>query len=125
MIYASETVLLMSKFFSARENFLPQNDTTRNKPRCPEFRGSTVVVFISTGIPFCFPSIFFSLPEYREDMRVLRQEALQPPDSGYREAQERVAMLRESIEGEPDENQYEIPDIEGCIPASMKRRPLG
>ena len=27
-------------------------------------------------------------------------------------------MMREWIEGEPDEDQYEIPDVEGCIPAS-------
>jgi hypothetical protein len=43
----------------------------------------------------------------------------------YRDAEERVAMMREWIEGEPDEDQYEIPDVGGCIPASMKRRPLG
>ncbi len=43
----------------------------------------------------------------------------------YRDAEERVAMMREWIEGEPDEDQYEIPDVDGCIPASMKRRPLG
>ena len=33
-------------------------------------------------------------------------------------------MLREWIEGEADEDQYEVPDIEGCIPACMRRRPL-
>jgi len=43
----------------------------------------------------------------------------------YRDAEERVSMLREWVDGEPDEDQYEIPDVEGCIPASMKRRPLG
>ena len=43
----------------------------------------------------------------------------------YRDAQERVSMLREWIDGEPDEDQYEIPDAEGCIPPSLKRRPLG
>ena len=43
----------------------------------------------------------------------------------YREARERVSILREWIEGEPDEGQYEIPDVEGCIPASMKGQPLG
>ena len=42
----------------------------------------------------------------------------------YLDAQERVAMLREWIEGEADEDQYEIPDVEGCIPACMRRRPL-
>jgi len=42
----------------------------------------------------------------------------------YRDAEERVLMLREWVEGEPDEDQYEIPDVEGCIPASMKSRPL-
>ena len=41
-----------------------------------------------------------------------------------RDAQERVMMLREWIEGDPDEEQYEIPDVEGCIPPCMKRRPL-
>jgi hypothetical protein len=35
-----------------------------------------------------------------------------------------VTMLREWIEGE-DDNQYEIPDVEGCIPPCMKVRPLG
>jgi hypothetical protein len=43
----------------------------------------------------------------------------------YRDAEERVAMIRDWIEGEPDEDQYEIPDVGGCIPACMKRRPLG
>ena len=43
----------------------------------------------------------------------------------YHEAQERVLMLREWIEGEPDEDQYEIPDVAGCIPSCMKARPLG
>lgn len=43
----------------------------------------------------------------------------------YRDAEERVSMLREWVDGEPDEDQYEIPDVEGCIPAWMKRRPLG
>jgi hypothetical protein len=43
----------------------------------------------------------------------------------YRDAQERVAMLRDWIESEEDQDQYEIPDVEGCIPACMRRRPLG
>jgi hypothetical protein len=42
----------------------------------------------------------------------------------YRDAQERVAMLRDWIESEEDQDQYEIPDVEGCIPACMRRRPL-
>jgi hypothetical protein len=43
----------------------------------------------------------------------------------YRDAEERVAMMREWIEGEPDEDQYEIPDVAGCIPSCMKARPIG
>ena len=42
----------------------------------------------------------------------------------YRDAQDRVEMLREWAEGEADQDQYEFPDVEGCIPASMKLRPL-
>ena len=44
----------------------------------------------------------------------------------YKDAEDRVAMLREWIEGEAeaDEDQYEIPDVEGCIPACIKERPL-
>jgi hypothetical protein len=33
-------------------------------------------------------------------------------------------MLKEWIQGEADEEQYEIPDVEGCIPACIKERPL-
>ena len=33
-------------------------------------------------------------------------------------------MLKDWIKGEPDEDQYEIPDVEGCIPACIKERPL-
>jgi hypothetical protein len=43
----------------------------------------------------------------------------------YRDAQERVAMLRDWVESEEDQDQYEIPDVEGCIPACMRCRPLG
>ncbi len=43
----------------------------------------------------------------------------------YRDAQERVAMLRDWLESEEDQDQYEIPDVEGCVPACMRRRPLG
>lgn len=43
----------------------------------------------------------------------------------YHDAQERVAMLRDWIEGEEGPDQYEIPDVEGCIPPCMSRRPLG
>ena len=42
----------------------------------------------------------------------------------YRDAEERVAMLREWIEGETDEDQYEIPNVEGCVPSPLKQRPL-
>jgi hypothetical protein len=43
----------------------------------------------------------------------------------HRDARDRVAMLREWIEGDADEDQYEIPDVEGCIPACIRRRPIG
>ena len=41
----------------------------------------------------------------------------------YHDAEDRVTMLQEWIEGEGDEDQYEVPDVEGCIPACMRRRP--
>lgn len=43
----------------------------------------------------------------------------------YRDAQERVAMLHDWVQSEEDQDQYEIPDVEACLPACMKRRPLG
>ncbi len=43
----------------------------------------------------------------------------------YCDAQERVQMLRDWVESEQDQDQYEILDVEGCIPACMRRRPLG
>jgi len=42
----------------------------------------------------------------------------------FRDAQDRVEMLREWAEGEGDQEQYEFPDVEGCIPPSMKLKPL-
>ena len=42
----------------------------------------------------------------------------------FRDAQDRVEMLREWAEGEPDQDQYEFPEVEGCIPPSMKLKPL-
>jgi hypothetical protein len=43
----------------------------------------------------------------------------------FHDAEERVTMLKDWIKGEADEDQYEIPDVEGCIPACIKERPLG
>jgi hypothetical protein len=43
----------------------------------------------------------------------------------YRDAEERVGMLREWYEGEENPEQYEVPDIEGCTPKCLKERPLG
>jgi len=43
---------------------------------------------------------------------------------GYHDAEERVEMLREWYEGEENAVQYEIPDVEGCIPKSLKETPL-
>jgi len=42
----------------------------------------------------------------------------------YRDAQDRVDMLKEWAEGEPDREQYEFPDVESCIPSPMKLKPL-
>ena len=42
----------------------------------------------------------------------------------YRDAEERVEMLREWYEGEENADQYEIPDVEGCTPKSLKETPL-
>jgi hypothetical protein len=42
----------------------------------------------------------------------------------FRDAQYRVEMLREWVEGEDNPEQYESPDVEGCIPPAMKLKPL-
>jgi len=42
----------------------------------------------------------------------------------YRDADERVDMLRQWYEGEEDADQYELPDVEGCTPKSLKETPL-
>jgi len=34
-------------------------------------------------------------------------------------------MYREMSEGEPNPEEYEFPDVAGCLPASMKEEPLG
>lgn len=42
----------------------------------------------------------------------------------YHDAEERVEMLREWYEGEDNAEQYEMPDVEGCTPKSLKEHPL-
>jgi hypothetical protein len=42
----------------------------------------------------------------------------------YHNAEERVEMLREWYEGEENAEQYELPDVEGCTPKSLKETPL-
>ena len=42
----------------------------------------------------------------------------------YHDAEERVEMLREWYEGEANAEQYEVPDVEGCTPKSLKERAL-
>lgn len=42
----------------------------------------------------------------------------------YHDAEERVEMLREWYEGEENAEQYELADVEGCTPKSLKERPL-
>jgi hypothetical protein len=43
----------------------------------------------------------------------------------YRDAEERAEMYREMSRGEPNPEEYEFPDVAGCLPASMKEEPLG
>ena len=42
----------------------------------------------------------------------------------YRDAEERVDMLRQWYEGEENADQYELPDVEGCTPSCLKETPL-
>jgi hypothetical protein len=42
----------------------------------------------------------------------------------HEEALDRLELLREYVAGEEDPDQYELPDVEGCIPLSMKEKPL-
>lgn len=42
----------------------------------------------------------------------------------YHDAEERVEMLREWYEGEENADQYEVPDVEGCTPKSLKEETL-
>src|SRR5206468_6262228 len=42
----------------------------------------------------------------------------------YRDAEERVETLREWIAAEPDADQYELPDVAGCIPPCMRQPPM-
>ncbi len=42
----------------------------------------------------------------------------------YDDALARLEMLREWVDGEENPEQYEFPDVEDCIPACMKEKPL-
>ncbi len=42
----------------------------------------------------------------------------------YHDAEERVDMLREWYEAEANAEQYEVPDVEGCVPKCLKQRSL-
>ena len=42
----------------------------------------------------------------------------------YRDALDRVERLRDWYESDPDSGEVELPDIDRCVPKSMKRRPL-
>ena len=43
----------------------------------------------------------------------------------YRDAQERIEMVREWYESDPEAEQVELPNIERSIPDAMRKRPLG
>lgn len=43
----------------------------------------------------------------------------------YRDAGERAEMYREMSQGEQNPEEYEFPDVAGCLPASMQEEPLG
>lgn len=43
----------------------------------------------------------------------------------YRDAQERIEMVREWYESDPEAEQVELPDIERSIPDAMRKQPLG
>jgi len=43
----------------------------------------------------------------------------------YRDAEERAEMYREMCEGEQNAQEYEFPDVAGCLPTSIKEEPLG
>jgi hypothetical protein len=42
----------------------------------------------------------------------------------YRDAEERVEMLRQWYEGEENADQYEMPDVDGCTPQCLKEKSL-
>jgi hypothetical protein len=42
----------------------------------------------------------------------------------FQNALDRVEMWKEWIQGEENPEQYEFPDVEGCIPAEMRMEPL-
>jgi hypothetical protein len=42
----------------------------------------------------------------------------------FDDARDRVEMLREWLEGEQNPEEYELPDVEACIPAYIKGQPL-
>ena len=42
----------------------------------------------------------------------------------FRDAEDRVTMLREWVEGEAEADEYEFPDVEGCIPPCLRRPTL-
>jgi len=42
----------------------------------------------------------------------------------YRDAEERAEMYREMCAGEENPEEYEFPEVAGCLPASMKEEPL-
>jgi len=42
----------------------------------------------------------------------------------HRDALDRLEMWREWAEGEADQDEYEFPDVEGCVPPALKLKPL-
>jgi hypothetical protein len=46
------------------------------------------------------------------------------PIYDYQDALDRIEVWKECIEGDQDPEPYELPDVEACLPSTMRREPL-